>query len=280
MPGDDRSVLVVWPAAGGPAREFPIPIGNFADPYHLERLVWHLSWLPDGSGLSFTRAGSDQQPVLFHLTLATGQWEQSSLPGGVPTWWPSAEWTRDGRAYLTNTSPGKDQPERILEYEAESRRSRVVWTADRSITRVRRLSLSPDRKAIAFMAERRTEDEVHKGVMVLDLETGRARAIGPTKAGKEAPYLREAPASWSPDQRHLIVHVNNEKGSQFHLLPLNGGNPRRLNLEGRTPRGAPAWSPDGKQVTFAVTTLRSENWALDSVIPPAQTRSPNTTAGR
>jgi Tol biopolymer transport system component/beta-lactamase regulating signal transducer with metallopeptidase domain len=280
-PGD-RTVLVVVPSAGGAVREYPVPS---VQPFPVSRR--RLDWLPDGSGISFPARDANGQLALIRLNLATGESRSTRLPRGVSGLSASAEWTRDGSAYLTAIEPEKDRPARLIEHHLATGHDRVIWTATPPVIDIRYPRFSPDYKAIAFVAiTSEAPDGQSKGLMVLDLATRQARMASPTlggrrgRSGPRAPYLQESPPSWSPDGRHLVVVVNGEGGKvALHIVSRTGGDPQKIELGDTKPWWHPSWSPDGNQIAFSTLAPQSSNWVMENAIPPAQlARSRGATA--
>ncbi len=62
---------------------------------------------------------------------------------------------------------------------------------------------------------------------------------------------RDSQPRWSPDGRTLafVRKADAEGDAQIHLLPLDGGEPRRLTTL-KKGAGSPAWSPDGTRIVF------------------------------
>ena len=78
----------------------------------------------------------------------------------------------------------------------------------------------------------------------------RARPNGSERLQLTSPPMQVFLASWSPDDRQLVLMAS-EPGKPFtlYLVDANGGRPRRLLREDRN-SADPDWSPDGKQIVF------------------------------
>jgi dipeptidyl aminopeptidase/acylaminoacyl peptidase len=75
-----------------------------------------------------------------------------------------------------------------------------------------------------------------------------------TKGGKprqltQGLVLDGSPA-WSPDGRSLAFASDREESSDLWVLPLEGGEARRVTKLGGGPIAAVSWSPDGKELLF------------------------------
>ena len=65
---------------------------------------------------------------------------------------------------------------------------------------------------------------------------------------------RDAEPRWSPDGKRLaFVSKREEEAAQLYVIPLEGGEARRLTDLKEDVRG-PLWSPDGKQIVFVART--------------------------
>ena len=260
--GGNLGSIVVFPLSGVKPQEFPIP----TDKGYLRSL----RWLPDGSGLSFTGQDRKERPTLFRLMLATGQWATSPLPQGI-VHFPLVEWTRDSSAYFYAANPGTDQPPRIIEHYVASGRERVVYTADpqmssgSQIVGFYTLRTSPDYKSLAI-SQREFDGN---SIVVLDLQTGKARFL-----------TKGINPSWSRDSRHLLF-MGGDNQKELRVIPVTGGPWLKLYSIDQEPfragtreeaRGirrfsSPHWSPDGKQIVFAATTMRSNTWVMHNFLP-------------
>ncbi|MES1244965.1 MAG: hypothetical protein ABUT39_25375 [Acidobacteriota bacterium] len=111
---------------------------------------------------------------------------------------------------------------------------------------------SPDGKRIAYCSNRRG------GIWVVPVRGGRPKRLSDFGSNP----------AWSPDGS-AIVFQSDPFGelslfaypalppSNLWLVPADGGAPRQLTKPGDPPggHGAPSWSPDGKRIVFASSTL-------------------------
>jgi len=116
--------------------------------------------------------------------------------------------------------------------------------------------VSPDGGAVAFV---RTEidahaDEYRSEVWVAG--TGGGEATQLTRGGRLGLHGGQPPAGWhdtaprwSPDGRTLAFLADRDGGNQLYLLPLAGGEPRRVTAL-RHGAGPAVWSPDGTRIAF------------------------------
>jgi dipeptidyl aminopeptidase/acylaminoacyl peptidase len=112
----------------------------------------------------------------------------------------------------------------------------LVWIADPRI--------SPDGRRVAFTRVwvDRDADAYRTRIQIADLEGGAPRDL-------TSGSLDSQPR-WSPDGA-FIAFVRGEEGkdAQIHVLPMEGGESRRLT-EVKGGASDPAWSPDGRRIAF------------------------------
>ena len=132
----------------------------------------------------------------------------------------------------------------------------LTWIADPRI--------SPDGTRAAFTRVwvDRDADAYRTRIQIADLESGAVRDL-------TSGSLDSQPR-WSPDGRAIaFVRAEEGKDAQIHILPMDGGESRRLtDLRGGV--SDPAWSPDGKRIAFR----SGHNPALDKDEKPKPKNEP------
>jgi dipeptidyl aminopeptidase/acylaminoacyl peptidase len=106
--------------------------------------------------------------------------------------------------------------------------------------------LSPDGKQVVFAqtriapGENEDDDEVeHSDLHLLDVESGEIRRLTFSDSTNAAPAI-------SPDGKSVAFMSTRTEKPQLFLLPLDGGEPRKLTDLPQGVGGGPVWSPDGK----------------------------------
>src|SRR6188472_2880888 len=110
--------------------------------------------------------------------------------------------------------------------------------------------LSPDATQVVFAQTRITpgkdedDDEVeHSDLHLLDVESGEIRRLTFHDSTNSAPAI-------SPDGATAAFMSTRTEKPQLWLLPLGGGEPRRLTDLPQGVGGGPVWSPYGSQIAF------------------------------
>jgi dipeptidyl aminopeptidase/acylaminoacyl peptidase len=92
--------------------------------------------------------------------------------------------------------------------------------------------------------EKEDDDEVeHSDLHLLDVESGAVRRLTFNDSTNSAPAI-------SPDGSTVAFMSSRTEKPQLWLLPLDGGEPRRLTDLPQGVGGGPVWSPDGTTIAF------------------------------
>jgi dipeptidyl aminopeptidase/acylaminoacyl peptidase len=92
--------------------------------------------------------------------------------------------------------------------------------------------------------EKEEDDEVeHSDLHLLDVESGEIRRLTFNDSTNSAPAI-------SPDGSKVAFTSSRTEKPQLWLLPLNGGEPRKLTDLAQGVGGGAVWSPDGTKIAF------------------------------
>ena len=92
--------------------------------------------------------------------------------------------------------------------------------------------------------EEEDDDEVeHSDLYLLEVESGTVRRLTVSDSSNSAPAI-------SPDGSQVAFMSTRTEKPQLWLLPLGGGEPRRLTDLPQGVGGGPVWSPDGTTIAF------------------------------
>jgi dipeptidyl aminopeptidase/acylaminoacyl peptidase len=110
--------------------------------------------------------------------------------------------------------------------------------------------LSPDGSRVVFAQTRiapgveEDDDEVeHSDLHLLEVESGEVRRLTFSDSTNSAPAI-------SPDASSVAFMSSRTEKPQLWLLPLDGGEPRKLTDLAQGVGGGPVWSPDGSKIAF------------------------------
>lgn len=224
------------PTAGGPAEQLTADPAAESEP--------RVS--PDGKWLLFTaKRDDDKAPQLYVLPLAGGEARRlTNLRTGAS----SAKWFADSQriAFLAEVWPDlKDfeaQGKRVQEREDAKMHARV-W----------------DRAPVAYWDHFLDDTQVHVFITGLDGRT----PVSPTLAAGRALPSQDAGADYydiSPDGNELAFISNVDTtgiqgNTDVFTVPMAGGTAQNLTAANVADDGDPQYSPDGKWLAYARTSI-------------------------
>jgi len=110
--------------------------------------------------------------------------------------------------------------------------------------------LSPDASRVVFAQtriapgeEEDDDEQEHSDLHLLDVESGAIRRLTFSDSTNSAPAI-------SPDGAKVVFMSTRTEKPQLWLLPLDGGEPRRLTDLPQGVGGGAVWSPDGTKIAF------------------------------
>jgi dipeptidyl aminopeptidase/acylaminoacyl peptidase len=259
----DRSEFVtqIWLANTDGANAYQVTFG--------EKSSTNPKWSPDGNWLAFTSNRKDNRSNVYLLRVAGGEAEQlTDAKSGVANF----DWSPDGKwiAYLMTDAKSEDEEKNdkgrndfrwVDENPKHSRLYVMPVAKDANGKReARKLTMenynvdgfdwSPDGKWIAFSHVKTSvaNDWVTSDVSLLEVATGKIRAVAATPAAENAPRF-------SPDGKFIALNITDNpprwaRHSELNIYSLADGALKKLAT---SPDGQPNmadWSADGKTIWF------------------------------
>src|SRR3989449_4751996 len=206
---------------------------------------------PDGNEIAYTWKGENDGNADIYVKLigAGGPLRLTSNPAEeyCPAWSP------DGRyiAFLRN-GPSGDRAAYYL-IPALGGAERKIGEAYGQRGPGRCIDWSLDGKAL-IVADRIAPEDSRSGILLLSVEDGQRKAL----VSQPAPYVGNP--ILSPDG-NMVAYVQGAGflAGDIYVVPVSGGQPRRLTSDGRF-LGGLAWTADGKEIVFS--SNRGGLWRL------------------
>ncbi len=239
--------------ASGESRRLPLPGRAFGRR--------ELSWSPDGRYFAYLDGGPTD-PVLALRVLRIEDGKTFDVTDGRSQVY-SPMWSADGRyLYFVSNRVGTTDlwRQRMREGQSPGEPERVT-----AGVRMRTAAFSSDGKKLAYSTAGRVSNVFR------------------------VPILKDRPATWadaqqitfdegalieqvdvSPDESRLLVSSDRAGNFDIWMLPSEGGAMQPVTTD-PTPDWAPAWSPNGKEITFyAYRSGGREIWAQPVLGGPAR----------
>ncbi len=242
--------------------------------------IWKLDTASgSASEVAITRRGAPVGPSVERINVSTQLNDLALSPDGK-----KVAFVAHGEVFAASAKDGGDAARVTRTHAAESQ---VVWTPDskklayvsdregafnlylydfttNSETQLTRgvgsnytPSFSPDGKSLTFIRDGRE-------LRALDLETKQEQLLA--TAYLDRPPLTSARAfAWSPDNKWVAFLAVGERAfTNINVVPVAGGESRRISFLANSFSGSVSWSPDGKYILFN-TSQRTEDGRLARV---------------
>ncbi len=194
---------------------------------------------PDGNQIAFTWDGAtgDNIDIYVKLIDAGTPLRLTTDPGidRSPTWSP------DGR-YIA-FSRFSESEKGIFTVPALGGTERKLYSPDWGFHGFGGVVWSPDGKFLAYLD--RSPPQTHYGIWLLSVENLERRQL----TWPPAQNLFDMLPAFSPDGQTPFVRLSSGRVSDIYLVPIGGGEPRRLTFDNREIDGL-AWTQDGREIVF------------------------------
>jgi Tol biopolymer transport system component len=226
---------------------------------------------PDGKRVAFTWAGPDDGPRQVYLQ-TVGSFTPKRLTDTASEAIRPA-WSPDGRqiAYLQMGAPGRKDIYTIAPDGGVRRKLASLKGSDPWLCNEARLSWSPTGKVLASVEENELDRTC--GVVLIDLASGSRRWLTHSSPGR----LADLEPAFSPDGKSVaFLRQSSASIGDIFVVPVSGGEPRRLTFDNREVRGF-GWSRGGGLI---VSSRRKGNFLnlwrmpLGTGTPVSLTESP------
>src|SRR2546426_760824 len=251
------AALGVWFFVLRPAPKPPAPLLRISPVTSLAGTEDQAAFSPDGNQIAFVWNGEkeDNSDIYVKQIGAERPLRLTTNPASDtdPIWSPDGRYiaflrqsAADGGVFLV---PSLGGAERKLA-DAFPYRPVVIGNT---------LSYSPDGKLLA--APDKNSQQQPFSIVSISIETGEKTRLTSPPTGSVGDFF----PAFSPDQKTLaFVRSLSIAAADIYLLPLHGGEPKRLTTDNTSIRGL-SWTSDGKEIVFASRRSGSfEIWLCDS----------------
>jgi dipeptidyl aminopeptidase/acylaminoacyl peptidase len=209
------------------------------------------AWAPDSKRLVLVVNVPDPRDIEFEKEKEAAKNEAAKTP--KPIVLDRYRFKADGRGYL------RGERSHLYLFDVESKKAELLTpgTFDEESP-----AWSPDGKLIAFMrrhAEGDADKMPNRDLFVMEACT----CAEPTRLTDTTAEEMGRPA-WSPDGKSIAYLLGDEvkysayDQAKLMVISVTGGGQRALAATLDRPMGSPAWTPDGRSLTFTVVDDRAQ----------------------
>ena len=196
---------------------------------------------PDGNQIAFAWNRPGLPGVEIYVKLVSeGEPRQLTHSGKINF---SPVWSPDGQriAFVRTISEAETAIFTISAYgEGERKLFSFEWGTDR------RISWSPDGRFLAFQDFDNSQPSYGSAIFLLSLDTLEKRAL----TSPATDHSDQGPA-FSPDAHSLAFVRGYGSGCDLYVVPVSGGEPRRLTFGDDLFWTGPTWTEDGREIVFS-----------------------------
>jgi Tol biopolymer transport system component len=260
---DGATVMAIQTLETGQTRTVPLRVAA----------ILAYRWTPDGRAFIAQAADFKNRVGIVRIDAATGDVAPIAMPP-APTRYTRPQLSADGSKlyYFANV-------ERVLDGRVV--RDPSLVERDMSTGSERTLmklsgrpsaafgNLSPDGRYLGAVLL----DKPRMAVSIIDLSTGVEQELLRVSAPEN--FLGGPPVEWTPDSRAVVVRKEvGEKKQEIWLIPMDRGQPRRLDLGVSNYSGFQIRiSPDGRQIAFTTGDQPSREFrVLERIVLPSVAR--------
>ena len=239
FPGDNGLILYGRSENGGSDLRTESPDGTFKEGFggsHYGSYPKAGSWSPDGTKVAYSTTFSSPTE-LYILDYASLNEHTLGISGAR-----SVEWSPDGKKLVFHRAvTGQLDDIFVADSLDGSNVTQLSHFSDQPQGRAVTPNWSPDGSRIAFSGTVGT----NQGIWTMNPDGTDPRLV----AGGADAFAYRAP-EWSPNGQTIMFDSNFSGSDQIYTVPKAGGTPTLVTTGGGT---GPAWSPDGKQIAFAIS---------------------------